>query len=58
MGFWTDKRVVVMGGAGFPGPCVLKELQDLAYKEILVPRSAEYDLAYVVKAFRTRHSLR
>ena len=44
MGFWTDKRVVVTGGAGFLGSCVLKKLKDLGCKEIFVPRSAKYDL--------------
>ena len=44
MGFWADKNVVVTGGAGFLGSCVVAKLRSRGCKEIFVPRSAEYDL--------------
>ena len=42
-GFWTDRRVVVTGGAGFLGRRVVAELSD-AGAEPAVIRSADYDL--------------
>jgi GDP-L-fucose synthase len=39
-----DKRVVVTGGAGFLGRCVLRTLQGHGCTEITVPRRSEYDL--------------
>jgi GDP-L-fucose synthase len=42
--FWTDKRVVVTGGAGFLGSFVVEQLQARGCREIIVPRSKDYDL--------------
>lgn len=42
--FWLNKRVIVTGGAGFLGSCVTQKLQQRGVKEIIIPRSAEYDL--------------
>src|SRR5689334_12632923 len=42
--FWTDKRVMVTGGAGFLGRYVVARLEERGAKEIFVPRSAQYDL--------------
>jgi GDP-L-fucose synthase len=42
--FWSDKRVLVTGGAGFLGSQVVKLLEESGAKEIRVPRSKEYDL--------------
>jgi GDP-L-fucose synthase len=42
--FWTDKRVVVTGGAGFLGSFVVERLRERGCKEIMVPRSKEHDL--------------
>ena len=42
--FWQDKRVIVTGGAGFLGSFVVDKLQARGAAEIVVPRSAEYDL--------------
>lgn len=41
---WQDQRVVVTGGAGFLGRVVCAELEKRGAKEVLVPRSAQYDL--------------
>ena len=44
MSFWTNKRVVVTGGAGFLGAHVVKKLRERGCKNIIVPRSKDYDL--------------
>jgi len=44
MGFWTDKSVMVTGGAGFLGSCVVEKLRRREGPEIFVPRSMDYDL--------------
>jgi GDP-L-fucose synthase len=44
MSFWTDKRVVVTGGAGFLGSHVVEKLERRGCKEIFAPRSRDYDL--------------
>ncbi len=41
---WQKKRVVVTGGAGFLGSFVVEKLQERGCREIIVPRSREYDL--------------
>ncbi len=41
--FWSDRRVVVTGGAGFLGRRVVERLQR-AGADVVAPRSAEYDL--------------
>jgi GDP-L-fucose synthase len=42
--FWTNRRVIVTGGAGFLGAYVIKRLTDAGCSSITIPRSAEYDL--------------
>ena len=42
--FWQDKRVIVTGGAGFLGSFVVEKLAARGAAEVVVPRSAEYDL--------------
>lgn len=44
MGFWSDKRVLVTGGAGFLGSFVAEKLKDRGCKDIFVPRSRDYNL--------------
>lgn len=41
---WRATRVLVTGGAGFLGTAVVDRLRHLGAREIVVPRSAEYDL--------------
>ncbi|MEO6629598.1 MAG: GDP-L-fucose synthase [Aquihabitans sp.] len=41
--FWTDRRTLVTGGAGFLGRAVVARLK-AAGAEVIVPRSAEVDL--------------
>ena len=42
--FWTSRRVVVTGGAGFLGRQVVERLGQAGAREVVVPRSAECDL--------------
>jgi GDP-L-fucose synthase len=44
MSFWSTKRVVVTGGAGFLGSSVVEKLGKRRCGNIVVPRSKEYDL--------------
>jgi GDP-L-fucose synthase len=43
-GFWAGKRVVVTGGAGFLGACVVETLGRHGCPPPFVPRSRDYDL--------------
>src|SRR6266705_3046967 len=44
MGFWSTKRVLITGGAGFLGSFVVEKLRQRGCKDILVPRRKDYDL--------------
>lgn len=41
---WKNKKVIVTGGAGFLGSHLVAHLQALGTGEVVVPRSANYDL--------------
>ena len=45
--FWPDKRVVVTGGAGFLGSFVVEQLQAKGCRQVIVPRSWDYDLVHM-----------
>ena len=42
--FWTDRRVLVTGGAGFLGRAVVAQLEADGASGVVVPRSADVDL--------------
>lgn len=44
MSFWSNKKVVVTGGAGFLGSHVVAKLRERGVTDIIIPRSSEYDL--------------
>jgi GDP-L-fucose synthase len=44
MGYLSGRRVLVTGGAGFLGHFVVELLHDRGCTQVVVPRSAEYDL--------------
>jgi GDP-L-fucose synthase len=41
---WLEKRVIVTGGAGFLGTVVAEKLRQRGCRELIVPRSEEFDL--------------
>ena len=58
MSFWTDKKVVVTGGAGFLGRRVVARLTEQGTRDVFVPRSRDYDLVQFQDAVRLHESAR
>lgn len=50
--FWPDKRVVVTGGAGFLGSFVVEQLRAKGCRQVIVPRSRDYDLVHMEDVHR------
>lgn len=47
MELWRNKRVLVTGGAGFLGSCIVEKLMERGCKDIFVPRSRNYDIVQI-----------
>ena len=55
MSFWSTKRVLITGGAGFLGSFVVERLQQRGCKDIFVPRRKDYDLVEMEAVKRLYH---
>ena len=61
MSFWSERNVMVTGGAGFLGRHVVKQLEQAGAKRISVPRSATHDLRTwdgIERALKVLYSLK
>ena len=52
MSFWSNRRVVVSGGHGFLGSFVVERLRASGCKQIVAPRSLEFNLCEKADALR------
>jgi GDP-L-fucose synthase len=61
MAFWTERTVLVTGGAGFLGTHVVRKIQAHGSPAVIIPRSREFDLrdqAAIIRLFeQTRPDL-
>ncbi len=56
--FWTDKRVIVTGGAGFLGSHVIDRLRARGCRHVVAPRRHTHDLTQVEAIERLYHDAR
>src|SRR6266850_7591235 len=55
MSWWTEKKIVVTGGSGFLGSRLMVKLGERGARNVVVPRSRDYDLVRyddVVRMYR------
>jgi len=57
-GFFEDRRIVVTGGAGFLGGYILEGLRKRGCKNILVPKTDDYDLVNLQDVMRMYGNMR
>ncbi|MFC1917411.1 GDP-L-fucose synthase family protein [Chloroflexota bacterium] len=50
--FWQDQQVVVTGGTGFLGSCIVQKLKQRRCRHVFAPRSREYDLRHLPDIIR------
>ena len=58
MSYWTNRRTVVSGGSGFLGSFVVEKLRAAGCREIVVPRSRDFDLREKGEALRLYQEVR
>ena len=58
MGFWSEQRVLVTGGAGFLGRHTAARLQTLGCSRVDVPRRSQYDLRDLREVIRLYHDVK
>ena len=58
MSYWSGKRVIVTGGAGFLGSFVVERLKARGCADVVVPRSKDYDLVQMEAVKRLYRDVR